>query len=76
MTVRIKLTELMEERGVTQIDLVRELKLSPTTIGKLYRQKSTRLDLETIDKICNFFEVPIDGLLEVENEHKHRKTKN
>lgn len=66
MTIKVKLPELMAEKGVNQMDLVRELNLSPTTVGKLYRQKSTRIDFDTIEKLCGFFQIQITDLLDLQ----------
>jgi len=61
--VRCRLKELLDERGLTQMDLVRKLGLSPTTVGKLYNNKSGMIAFETIDKLCDFFEIGIQELL-------------
>ncbi len=61
--VRCRLKELLNERGLTQMDLVRQLGLSPTTVGKLYNNKSGMIAFETIDKLCDFFEIGIQELL-------------
>lgn len=64
---------LMEKKGVNQMDLVRDLKISPTTMGKLYNEKSTRIDFETIDKLCDFFGVTMNDIFMTPEETKARK---
>lgn len=40
--------------------------LSRSTISALYHDKATRIDFETIERICTLFECQIGGLLELE----------
>ena len=68
MTIKVRLPELLEEKGLNQMDLVRQLNLSPTTVGKLYNQKSGRIDFKTIEKLCLFFEISISELLVLKSE--------
>ncbi len=68
MAIKVMLPELMEEKGLNQMDLVRELRLSPTTVGKLYNQKSGRIDFETIEKLCRFFDIDISELLVLQSD--------
>lgn len=49
MKVKCRLKELMaKEAGLTQQDLAVQTKISPTTIGKLYRNQFSRIDSQTI----------------------------
>ena len=63
MPIQCQLKDLLEERGLTQMDLVRDLSLSPTTVGKLYNNKSEMIAFSTIEKLCNYFKVGIEDLL-------------
>ncbi len=50
------------------MDLVRELELSSTTVGKLYNNKSEMIAFNTIEKICRYLKVGIEELLVIEND--------
>ena len=63
MPIRCQLKDLLEERGLTQMDLVRDLNLSPTTVGKLCNNKSEMIAFSTIEKLCTYFKVGIGDLL-------------
>ena len=45
--------------------------LSRSTISSLYHDKATRIDFDTIEKICALFNCEIGELLELENEKNH-----
>ena len=45
--------------------------LSRSTISSLYHDKATRIDFETIEKICALFQCNIGELLELENSEKN-----
>ena len=40
--------------------------LTRNTISNLYNEKTTRIDYETIDKICEYFDCQVGELLERE----------
>jgi putative transcriptional regulator len=65
MTVICKLKELCEEQGLSQLAVAQATKISPTTIGKLYRNQFERIDNHTIEVLCQYFQIPIEKLLEV-----------
>lgn len=60
INARIKL--LREEKGLTQRDLARLLKLSPSTIA-MYETDRRMPDPDTLRKIADFFDVSVDYLL-------------
>ena len=62
--IRNRLSRLMGERRVTVADLMRATGLSRTTLHDLYHDKSTRVDFTTLDKLCSYFGVDTQQLLE------------
>ncbi len=65
--VRCKLPELIRNAGLTQGRLASEAGLSPVTVSKLCRQHFSQIDVETIYKLCDFFDLDsINDLLEIE----------
>jgi len=44
--------------------------LSRSTISSLYHDKATRIDFDTIEKICKLFSCEINELLELESKDK------
>jgi putative transcriptional regulator len=54
----------MGERKLKIVDVARETGLHRNTITLLYNETAARVDIEAIDKLCAFFEVPVGGLFE------------
>lgn len=50
--IACRLSALLGERKWKMMDLARATGLSKTTIFQLYHEKTTRIDLDTIAKIC------------------------
>ena len=63
--VRIHLSRLMGEKRVKIADLERDTGLSRTTITRLFHEKASRLDFDTLEVICNYLDVGVGELLEV-----------
>ncbi len=63
-----KLKNLMEKRGLSQKALAEATGISPTTVGKLYRNEFSRVDNNTTITLCKFFNVGIADLYEVVKE--------
>lgn len=61
--VRIKVDELLEERGMTVADLVARTGLSYNTALALKRNASTTLRLDTIARICDALGVRVERVL-------------
>jgi DNA-binding Xre family transcriptional regulator len=66
MKLKSKLPALMSEKGVDQKTVAAATKLSPTTVGKLYRSHFDRIDNHTIIQLCKYFEIKsLDQLIEL-----------
>jgi len=61
----IRLKELREEKGLTQVQLAKELGFSQNTISQ-YESGVTEPNIQTIKKICKFFNVTAGYLLGIE----------
>jgi putative transcriptional regulator len=54
----------MGERKLKIADLARETGLHRNTITLLYNETASRVDLEAIDRLCDYFGVAVGDLLE------------
>ena len=54
---------LLAERRMKVADVARETGMSKTTLHKLYNGQSTRIDFETIEKLCVLLNVEVGDLL-------------
>jgi len=66
--IRCHLSRLMGERKLKIADVARETGLNRKTITALYNETGTRVDLETIDKLCELFECKVGDLFEHQEE--------
>ena len=64
MVVRFRLRELLAERGMTQTDLQTQTGLAYSTVNDLYNNKPRRVELETLDILCEVLDCSIADLLE------------
>ena len=63
MRVRCKLSLLMGREKYQIQDVHEKTGLSRMTISKLYNEKSTRIDFDTILKLCQLFDCEVGELL-------------
>ncbi|AUX85676.1 XRE family transcriptional regulator [Acinetobacter cumulans] len=59
---------LLAERRMKVADVARETGMSKTTLHKLYNGQSTRIDFETIEKLCLLLNVEVGDLLKLQAE--------
>jgi len=57
-----KLPILLAERKMRVADLIRGTNINKTTLHKLYNEELTRIDLDTVDRICNFLDIQVGDL--------------
>lgn len=59
----------MDEKDITQLDLAEATGLAPSTIGRLYRSQITRIDINTVIALSEFFKLKSIGeLIELSND--------
>lgn len=63
--IRCHLSRIMGENKMKIADVARETGLNRSTVTALYNETATRIDLETIEKLCTLFKCPIGELLEL-----------
>jgi putative transcriptional regulator len=62
--IKCHLSRLMGEQKLKIIDVARETGLNRNTVTLLYKETATRIDLEAIDKLCDFFDCEVGDLFE------------
>ena len=60
--IKCRLSILMGERKLRVADVARETGLPRSTVTGLYRETAERIDLDTIDVLCEFFECGVGDL--------------
>lgn len=67
-SVRIRVSELLKERGMNVTDLANATGLSYGTALMLERGAGRRLDFETLARVCAALEVQVSDVLIYEDE--------
>lgn len=62
--IRIHLSRLMGEHKEKLADVIRATGLARNTVAGMYNETTARLDLETLDAICQHYGCGIGELLE------------
>lgn len=62
--IKSNLPVLLAQRRLKVADLIRMTGISKSTVHKIYNDQTTRIDFETIDKICEALDVQIGEIFE------------
>lgn len=65
-----RLSRLLGERRMSISELQRQTGLSYVTLHNLYTAKSTRVDIETLNKICQALSVQTGDILEYQESEQ------
>ena len=62
-----------KDPSLSQRQLAKELGVSVTTVNKLYngRPLKARIEPETVERICDYFNCPIEELFELREENEN-----
>lgn len=74
--IRIKLSALLGAKRITQAELARKTGIRPATINEIYNEICDRINLEHLDRICEFLECDIADLIVYEPNHLKKTGKN
>lgn len=58
----------MGERKLKIADLARDTGLNRNTVSLLYKETATRVELDTIEKLCAYFDCRVEDLFEYEKD--------
>ena len=68
--IRIKLDELIRERGISKNKLSHRAEMQRTQINNYCKNKITRLDTDVLARLCSVLDCKIEDLLEFEAHEK------
>ncbi len=70
--MKCRLSTLMGMRRYSIQDVHNKTGLARSTVTQLYHDKATRIDFDTIEKLCRLFECEVSDLflLEIDNDNK------
>ena len=62
--IRCNLSRLMGDKKMKIVDVARETGVHRNTLTALYKETAQRVELDTIDSLCELFECTVCELLE------------
>lgn len=62
--IKCHLSRLMGERKLKISDVARDTGLHRNTVTLLYQETATRIDLDAINALCRYFNIPVGELFE------------
>ena len=62
--IKCHLSRIMGEKKLRVADVARAVGVHRNTITLLYEETATRVDIDTIDKVCSFLDCGIQDLFE------------
>ena len=62
--IRCHLARLMGEKKFKIVDVARETGLHRNTVTLLYKETAQKVELDTIDKLCELFDCDVSDLFE------------
>mgnify|MGYP005753390179 CR=1 FL=1 len=65
-----KLAQLLAERFLKISDVNRETGLARATLTNLYYRRTKQIDLETLDKLCDYLHCSVGDILEFQKGNK------
>ena len=64
MAVHFRLRELLADRGMTQTELQLRTGLAYSTVNDLFNDKPRRVELETLDVLCDVLNCSVSDILD------------
>ncbi|WP_141336207.1 helix-turn-helix transcriptional regulator [Paenibacillus sp. tmac-D7] len=65
MPIRVRLKEILEEKGLSQRELARLTGLRPNTISHLCSNTATSIYFDTLETICKTLNIRLEELIEL-----------
>jgi len=62
--IKIHLSRILGEKRITQAELARQTGIRPSTINDIYNEIAERLNIDYLDRICEYLECNITDLIE------------
>lgn len=66
--MKIMLNQILDDKGISQNKLSKDTGISTSTIRNLNHNRTTRISLDILEKICNYLDCGVEDILCVEKE--------
>lgn len=74
--IKIRLSAILGEKRITQAELARKTGIRPATINEIYHEICDRINIDHLDRICEYLECDIADIMVYEPNHLKRTGKN
>ncbi|MNC55695.1 helix-turn-helix protein [compost metagenome] len=68
MKIKIRLKDILDQRGMSQRELARQMNLRPSTINHLCSDSVDRVYIRTLEAICEALDISIHELIVEDSE--------
>ena len=69
--IKIHLSRMLGEKRMSQAELARQTGIRPSTINDIYNEMTERLNIDHLDRICEYLDCSITDLIEyIPNQQK------
>ncbi|WP_318508064.1 helix-turn-helix domain-containing protein [Photobacterium leiognathi] len=68
--LKCHLSKLMGEKRLKISDISRDTGINRGTITRLYNETATRVDLEVIEQLCDYLDITVGELFEIQKGSK------
>ena len=72
--IKIHLSKILGEKRMSQAELARQTGIRPSTISDIYNEMTERLNINHLDRICEYLNCDITDLIEYIPD-KQKKTR-
>ncbi|MCG3885093.1 helix-turn-helix transcriptional regulator [Photobacterium leiognathi] len=66
--LKCHLSKLMGEKRLKISDISRDTGINRGTITRLYNETTTRVDLEVIEQLCDYLDITVGELFEIQKD--------
>ena len=61
--MKVTLNQVLEDRGISQNQMAKDIGISVDSIRNFKNNKTTRINFDTLEKICNYLECGVEDVL-------------
>ena len=66
--LKCNLSKIMGEKRLKIADVARDTGINRGTITRIYNEEATRIELEVVEKLCEYLEIRVGELYEIVKE--------
>ena len=66
--IRCRLSTYMGREKLTMVEVAKKIGVHRNTISLLYKEDAKKVDLETLEKLCDLFDCSVGDMLYLEKE--------